>query len=115
MRHRTLLLCSVLVCTTLVLVGCVDEPEESPGGVSVENLRLVEERDGSQTVRGVVINGSSRSINVIVEVALYDEINQRVGEVSIGVEGVAPGGEQGFSHTLDDVVAGASVRSLMAF
>jgi hypothetical protein len=85
------------------------------GSVTVENLRLVREADGSRSVRGVVVNGSGEERSVQVRIALYDASNQRIAEVQVPVEHVGPGTQQGFSRTLDRDAVGASVRSILVF
>ena len=102
------------------LVGCgSDAPasnaEVGAEDVAVDNLRLVREQDGSRAVRGVLVNESGEERSVQITIALYDAANQRIGEVQVPVERVAPGAQQGFSHTLDHDAVGASVRRILVF
>jgi hypothetical protein len=100
------------------LPGCTGDslpPAAVTQDVTVENLRLVREGDGSRTVRGVVVNESGAERSVQVEIALYDGANQRIGEVQVPVEHVAAGTQQGFSRTLDREAAGARVSRLLVF
>ncbi|MDX1419892.1 MAG: FxLYD domain-containing protein [Rubricoccaceae bacterium] len=120
---RSLLTLALLLVAPVPLAGCSEEApsgEAAPGeavveGVTVENLRLVREADGSAAVRGVVVNGSAEERSVQVVIALYDAGNQRIGEVQVPVERVGAGAEQGFSHALDREAAGASLRRLFVF
>ena len=83
--------------------------------IAVENLRLVREPDGSQVVRGLVINRADRERNAQVVIALYDSSNQRIDEVQVSVEDIAPEAEQGFSRALDREAAGVSVRRIIGY
>ena len=122
MPPRLLVLLVLLAASALALPGCSGgatdggppaEGAEAP--VRVENLRLVREADGSRTLRGVVVNEGDEERSVQVSIALYDAANQRIDEVQVPVERVAPGAQQGFSRTLDADAAGASVRSILVF
>lgn len=121
MPPRSLPLWFLLLAPVAALVGCAEEaapPEAVEAvveGVTVENLRLVREADGSAAVRGVVVNESDEERSVQVVIGLYDAGNQRIGEVQVPVERVGPGAEQGFSRTLDREAAGASLRRLLVF
>ncbi len=97
-----------------LLAGCGGDGAAT-GALSVENLRLVRQPDGSQAVSGVVVNDGEKERSVQVVVSLFDGANQRVGEVTVPVEHVAAGAQQGFQWTLDREAAGASVRRLVGF
>ena len=105
----------LIVLLLLGLAGCTAETEVGPASVAVENLRLVRQRDGSQAVSGVVHNTGDEERSVQVIVSLFDDRNQRVGEIVVPVEHIAPGAQQGFDWTLDLEAAGASVNRLVSF
>ena len=118
MSLRFLFLSLLSMTTAASLAGCSGEGEgagAAAGDVAVENLRLVQEEDGSRAVHGVVVNGGDGERSVEVVIALYDASNQRIGEVRVPVQGIAAGTEQGFNWTLDRDAAGASVRSILLF
>jgi hypothetical protein len=99
-------------------IGAVLTDDEAPtdtASIAVENLRLVREPDGSQVVRGLVINRADRERNAQVVVALYDARNQRIDEVQISVEDIGPESQQGFSRALDREAAGVSVRRIIGY
>ena len=109
------LLSLLLTLPVAPLAGCTGEvppPDAAAEAVVVENLRLVQEEDGSRAVRGVVVNEGDEARSVEVVIALYDGANQRIGEVQVPVQDVGPGAEQGFNWTLDRDAAGASVRRI---
>ncbi|MCH7975962.1 MAG: hypothetical protein IIC18_05345 [Bacteroidetes bacterium] len=107
---RSLALFSVLC----LLVGCA-EPETGEVTLEVENLRLVRERDGSQTVSGVVRNSSERMRSAQLEITLFGTENERVGEIHVPVERIEAGGIMGFEWSLDVDVEGVRLRSILSF
>ena len=118
MPLRLLLALLVLAAPAVTLSGCArEEPprEAAIEDVAVENLRLVRGANGDPAVQGVVVNASDEEQSVQVVIALYDAANQRIGEVQVPVERVAPRAEQGFSRVLDRDAAGASVRRILVF
>ena len=123
MSFRLLVLLLFVAAPAALQTGCAGEgspgegqPREAAAGeVAVENLRLLRETDGDRAVQGVVVNASDEERSVQVVIALYDAANQRIGEVQVPVERVAPRAEQGFSRTLDRDAAGASVRRILVF
>lgn len=122
MLSHPFVLSVVLLVPCVAFLGCAGEPApaEAPGeehttDVTVENLRLVREADGSRALRGIVVNGSGEERSVQVVIALYDASNQRIAEVQVPVEGVAAGAQQGFNWALDRDAAGASVRRILVF
>ena len=107
---RSLALFSVLC----LLVGCA-EPETGEVTLEVENLRLVRERDGSQTVSGVVRNSSERMRSAQLEITLFGTENERVGEIHVPVERIGAGEIKGFEWSLDINVEGVRLRRIMSF
>jgi len=107
---RSLALFSVLC----LLVGCA-EPETRKVTLEVENLRLVRERDGSQTVSGVVRNSSERMRSAQLEITLYGHENVRVGKIHVPVERIEADGIMGFEWSLDVDVEGVRLRSILSF
>ncbi|NNF58636.1 MAG: hypothetical protein HKN04_10375 [Rhodothermaceae bacterium] len=99
-------------------IGAVLTDEETAtdtASIAVENLRLVREPDGSQVVRGLVINRANRERNAQVVIALYDASNQRIDEVQVSVEDIEAESQQGFSRALDREAAGVSVRRIIGY
>ncbi len=107
---RVLLLASAFC----LVIGCA-ESESATAVFEVENVRLVRQRDGSQTVSGIVRNTSARTRSAQLEIALYGAQNVRIGEVHVPVEHILAGNIKGFDLTLDVEVAGARVRRIMTF
>ena len=107
---RSVALFSVLC----LLVGCA-EPETGGAALEVENLRLVRERDGSQTVSGVVRNSSERMRSAQLEITLYGYENVRIGKIHVPVERIGAGDIKGFEWSLDIDVEGVRLRSIMSF
>ena len=92
-----------------------DEAATDTASIAVENLRLVREPDGSQVIRGLVVNRADRERNAQVVIALYDESNQRIDEVQISVDDIDAESQQGFSRALDREAAGVSVRRIIGY
>ena len=92
-----------------------DEAATDTASIAVENLRLVREPDGSQVIRGLVVNRAGRERNAQVVIALYDESNQRIDEVQISVDDIDAESQQGFSRALDREAAGVSVRRIIGY
>lgn len=116
MLRRSLVL--LVLVAGVALAGCRGEKPTAEAGaeeVAVDNLRLVRERDGSRAVRGVLINRSREEQSVQITISLYDDANQRIGEVQVPVEHVEAGAQQGFSQKLDYDATGASVRRILVF
>ena len=97
-----------------LFVGCA-EPETVGAALEVENLRLVRERDGTQTVSGVVRNSSERMRSAQLEITLYGHENERVGEIHVPVERIGAGDIKGFDWSLDVDVEGVRLRRIMSF
>lgn len=94
------------------LSGCGSDDQLPNDGLSVENLRLIQQLDGSQSVTGVVRNESAIDRSTQLEIALYDETNQRIGEVQVPVNNVPAGSIKGFDWTLDQQAEGARIRTI---
>ena len=97
-----------------LLVGCA-QPEATEAALEVENLRLVRERNGIQTVSGVVRNSSDRMRSAQLEITLYGHENERVGQIHIPVERIKAGDIKGFAWSLDVDVEGVRLRRIMSF
>lgn len=81
----------------------------------MENVRLVQASDGSQSISGVVHNSGERARSVQLEFALYDDQNMRIGQVMVPVGRVSSGNTKGFDWSLDGVAVRVSVRRIVAF
>lgn len=91
--------------------GCASDRLPNDG-LSVENLRLVEDIDGTRSVTGLVRNEGTLARSVQLEISLYDEENQRVGSVQVPVNRVLPDSAKGFDWALDQRAEGARLRMI---
>ncbi len=105
----------IAICFAFSLViGCA-ESEATNGSLEVENLRLVQERNGTQTVSGVVRNTSDRTRSVQLEITMYGDRNRRLGAVHVPVEHIGAGEIKGFDMSLEQDVEGVRLRRIMTF
>ena len=104
----------LVLAAVCLLAGCT-ESETTSATLEVENLRLVRERNGTQTVSGVVRNSSDRMRSAQLEITLYGHENERVGQIHIPVERIKAGDIKGFAWSLDVDVEGVRLRRIMSF
>ncbi len=113
-------LLAVLLVAASAVVGCGGAAGELDA--RVEEFRLIREADGTQVVRGVLVNLSERPIaSATVEIALYE------GEVAPGVQpaetmrleirDVEGGARETFRQAVDTrgTLTGARVQQILIF
>jgi hypothetical protein len=118
-----------IAAATLVLIlvvgGCSSENDtgsealalaDTSTSLSVEGLEYQRMPDGSRVLSGLLVNATDRHVrNAQVQVSLYDELNQAVGNVSIPISDIDANSEKAFRFSVDrSDVAGARVRSILA-
>lgn len=120
------LLAMLTLCTGLVVMtGCESRDSASDAmaqlddvdaQVNVEGFEYQRLPNGDRVLSGRLVNPTSRHVqNAQVQVSLYDEYNQAVGNVMILVTDIGADSEQSFRHTLDrDDISGARVRAILA-
>lgn len=104
---------ALALALTFTLAAC----GSSDGGPAVEvgGLRLVEARDGSPILSGVVYNRAQSPVaSAEVFVQLYDADNLPIEDVRVTVQRLAPGDSSRFERALDVPASAASVRYVIA-
>lgn len=99
-----------------LLAGCGGE--QARLDAEVEDFRLLREEDGTQIVRGVLFNPSTRPISTAqVEVALFQGSTEAAETIRFEVRDVAPGERKPFRQTVDTALelTGASVKQILIF
>jgi hypothetical protein len=109
----------------VTLAGCASEPRTSDSAageepakvnrVEVEDVRYVF-RNGNRIVTGELVNPGDRGIrHAMVQVALYDRMNQPVSMVNIDVRDIKAGERKPFRRVLDlnEDIRTVRVRSVL--
>lgn len=109
---QTIVWISLVAC---VASGCGSPDDQSQ--LQVENLRLTKLPSGAKILSGSVHNGSKAEVaGALVQISLFDEENNLLKSVTIGVKEIAAGGDQRFREPVDSDldVQRARVKKLVA-
>lgn len=89
-----------LILLILAGSGCQGSDEQSK--LQVEDLHLTKLPSGAKIISGLVHNGSTVDVSgVLVQISLFDEQNNLLTSVTIGVENIAAGADQRFREPID--------------
>lgn len=102
MRRRLLraAVVAALALTPAINGGCGGA--EGGPGLEVEDLRLTRLPAGARIISGSVHNRSSDDVSgVLVQISLFDDDNNLLTSITIGVEEVEAGGDRKFREPVD--------------
>ncbi|HEY5564547.1 MAG TPA: FxLYD domain-containing protein [Rhodothermia bacterium] len=101
--RRILLRAAVVVgvaLTPVVSGGCGGA--EGSAGLEIDDLRLTKLPGGARIISGSVHNRSGVHVSgVLVQISLFDDHNNLLTSMTIGVEGVKAGGDREFREAVD--------------
>ncbi len=103
-----------LICATLLLLAAC-QPKEL-ANLQVEDLRYALEPSGAKIISGKLTNVSTVDVSSAqVMVSLFDEHNQRVGQMGILVKDISAGESVHFREPIDsdDDIRAARVRKIL--
>lgn len=102
--HRLGLVFVVLVLASALLTSCGGTDLDRQ--FQVDDLRLTLLPSGAKIISGSVHNASHTDVpGVLVQISLFDEDNNLLTSMTIGVEDVAAGGDTHFREPIDSDLA----------
>ena len=88
------------VAAMLAMTGCRGSVDESK--LDVENLHLALLPSGAKIISGSVHNGSRADVSgVLVQISLFDQENNLLSTVTVGVDAIAAGKNRRFRQPID--------------
>lgn len=102
-RRRNLaaiLLCATVALASIFATGC--RGSDDGALLQVDELRLTKLPSGAKIISGSVHNGSTDDVSgVLVQISLFDDDNNLLSSMTIGVQDVEAGGDTRFREPVD--------------
>ena len=94
---QVIVLAAIVCC---MAPGCTQSEDQSL--LQVEDLRLTKLPSGAKILSGLVHNGTTAEVSgVLLQISLFDDQNNLLSSVTIGVNEIAAGGDQRFREPID--------------
>ena len=91
---------AALALAPILTAGCSGSDDD--GLLQIDDLRLTRLPSGAKIISGSVHNSSTDDVSgVLVQISLFDDDNNLLSSMTIGVEGVEAGGNTRFREPVD--------------